>query len=89
MTTYRIEIEPAFVEDGDGAPLPGHYEAEFTTERGERVRRFLTDKGRAEVLRAMELGPASLSADELDEHTVEPDLDALVRRMSIEGGVGA
>ncbi len=89
MATYRIEAEPTFVQDDDRAPVPGHYVAEFVTEDGALVARFLTDKGHAEVLRAMEFGPATLSAEEFETHTVEPDLDALVRRMSKEGGEGA
>lgn len=89
MTTYRIEGPPAFVEDGGDAPLPGHYEGEFTTDAGERVRRFLTDKGRTEVLRALDDGDTVLSEEAFDQHTVEPDLDTLVRRMGREAGEGA
>jgi hypothetical protein len=89
MATYRIEAEPTFVRDDEDAPVAGHYVAEFVTEEGDRVPRFLTDKGHAQILRAMEFGPATLSAGEFEEHTVEPDLDALVRRMGAEGGEGA
>jgi hypothetical protein len=89
MTTYRIEDEPTFVQDDGGGPLPGHYEAVFTRGDGERVERYLTDKGRAEILRAMENGPAELSAEAFEEHSVEPSLDALLERMDREGGEGA
>ncbi len=87
--SYRVEGAPRHVLDGDGAPLPGHYEAGFVTEAGTRVGRFLTDKGRAWLLAALEQERRELTQDELDEHTVEPDLDALLARMERESGEGA
>jgi hypothetical protein len=89
VATYRIEDEPTFVQDEGDDPLPGHYEAVFVSEDGEPIRRYLTDKGRAEILRAMERGPAELSEEELEEHTVEPALDVLLERMDREAGEGA
>jgi hypothetical protein len=89
MATYRIEDEPTFVRDAGEGRLPGHYEAAFTRDDGERIVRYLTDKGRAEILRAMEDGPAELSAEAFEEHSVEPDLEALLGRMDREGGEGA
>jgi hypothetical protein len=89
VATYRIEDEPTFVPDEGGGPLPGHYEAVFVSENAEPIRRYLTDRGRAEILRAMEHGPAELSEEEFEEHTVEPDLDVLLERMDREGGEGA
>ena len=88
MTRYRIDEEPRFVQEDDG-PLPGHYEAVFVRDDGEAVERYLTDKGRAEILRAMEDGPAEVSQEALDEHSVEPSLGALLERMDREGGEGA
>ena len=88
MGTYRIDEEPRFVREDDG-PLPGHYEAVFVRDDGERIERFLTDKGRAEILRALEQGPAELTEDEYEAHSVEPALDALLERMDSEGGEGA
>ncbi|MGZ4113537.1 MAG: hypothetical protein ACXVQU_00825 [Actinomycetota bacterium] len=88
VTTYRIEDEPTFVRDDGEGPLPGHYEAVFVRD-GERIERYLTDKGRAEILRAMENGPAELSRDEFETHSVEPSLNALLQRMEREGGEGA
>lgn len=87
--SYRVEGAPRHVLDGDIAPLPGHYEVEFVTETGTRVRRFLTDKGRAWLLAALEQERPELTQDELDEHTVEPGLDALLARMERESGEGA
>jgi hypothetical protein len=89
MATYRIEDEPTFIQDDGDGPLPGHYEAVFTRDDGERIERYLTDKGRAEILRAMEDGPAELSQETFETHTVEPDLEALLERMDREAGEGA
>jgi len=89
VTTYRIEGEPRHVLDGEDAPVPGHYEAEFVAEGGERVKRYLTDKGRTTVLRILDEGSDRFSEEDLRDHTVEPDLDELVARMAAEGGEGA
>jgi hypothetical protein len=89
VTSYRLEREPRHVLDGDDAPVPGHYEAEFIADDGERVRRFLTDKGRTTVLRILDEGSDRFSEDDLREHTVEPDLDELVARMAAESGEGS
>jgi hypothetical protein len=89
VTTYRIDGEPRHVLDDDDAPVPGHYEAEFTSDAGERVPRFLTDKGRTTILRMLDEGAETFSEEDLREHTVEPDLDELVRRMAAESGEGA
>jgi hypothetical protein len=89
MTTYRIEGEPTFVGDAPEAPLPGHHEARFVGLDGVPILRYLTDKGRAEVLRTIDDGHRALTREEFERHTVEPDLDALVRRMEREAGEGA
>lgn len=74
--------------DEDDAPLPGHYEAEFESDGGERTLRYLTDKGRTAILRRLAEGVHGFSAEEVREHTVEPDLDELVARMAAESGEG-
>ena len=89
MTDYRIADEPQFVRHGADAPVSGHYEAVFVRDDGERVRRFLTDKGRAEILRAMESGPAELSVETFERCSVEPTMEALLGRMDREAGEGA
>jgi hypothetical protein len=89
MTSYRFEGPPTNVADDGPAPLPSHYVAELTTSEGERVRRYLTDKGRAAVLRRMDEGQESFSRDEVEEFSVEPDIEALVARMERESGEGA
>ena len=89
MATYRIEAEPRYELHGDDGPLPGHYEAELSTDGGERMVRYLTDKGRASVLAILDEGRRELSRQEFEEHTVEPMLDALVARMEREAGEGA
>jgi hypothetical protein len=89
MTEYRLEGTPTSVRDQGSGPLPSHYEAEFTTSEGERVRRYLTDKGRAAVLRRLDDGQRVFSLDEVRDFTVEPDIQALVARMERESGEGA
>jgi hypothetical protein len=89
VAKYRVEDEPRYEFHGDGLPLPGHYETELSTEQGQRLVRYLTDKGRAEILRMLADGRHELSQAEVDDHTVEPDLDALVARMVREGGEGS
>lgn len=89
MASYRLEGAPTSVDDEGSGPLPSHYVAEFTTASGERVRRYLTDRGRAAVLRRMDGGQIVFSPDEVRDFTVEPDIDALVARMQQESGEGA
>jgi hypothetical protein len=89
VTTYRLDAEPRHVVDGADAPVPGHYEAEFVADGGERVLRFLTDKGRTTVLRILDEGSDRFSEEDLREHTVEADLNELVARMAAESGEGS
>ena len=86
---YRLEAEPRHVVDAQDAPVPGHYEADFVRDDGERTLRYLTDKGRTTVLRILDEGTDRFSDDDLREHTVEPDLDELVARMAAEAGEGS
>jgi hypothetical protein len=86
---YRIADEPSHVVDGDGTPLSGHYEVEFVTDGGERITRYLTDKGRAALLRRMDGGQRVFSAEEVRDFTTEPDLDELVARTKREAGEGS
>ena len=88
-STYRLPAEPSHVLDPEDAPVPGHYEATFLTEEGEETRRYLTDKGRTAVLRMLAAGTDRFTREELEEHTVEPDLGELVARMDAESGEGA
>jgi hypothetical protein len=87
--TYRLEDGPTHVPDAENEALPGHYEAGFRAADGSVVQRFLTDKGRAWLLRRLDEGEAELSDGELHERTVEPDLEALIARMEHESGEGA
>jgi hypothetical protein len=77
------------VLDDEDAPLPGHYEVEVWTCDGEPVRRFVTDKGRAALLRLMDEGRTEISEDEVNELTTAPDLASLLDRMGSEAGDGA
>jgi hypothetical protein len=89
MATYRLQDGPTHVLDDADEPLPGHYRAEFRAPDGSVVPRFLTDKGRARLLHRIDEGRLDLTADELRDETVEPELDALVERMVHESGDGA
>jgi hypothetical protein len=86
--TYRLEEGPTHVVDEASDPLPGHYEVVFSTDGG-RVRRFLTDKGRAAILGSIDEGQRDYSEDEIRELTVEPEMGALTARMDREAGEGA
>jgi hypothetical protein len=87
-STFRLS-EPVHVRNDDDAPIPGHYEIDVVGPDGASARRFLTDKGRAEVLRLLDAGRHDVSEQELGDLTVEPDLGALLERMDREGGEGA
>jgi hypothetical protein len=86
--TFHVS-EPVHIRRDDGAPIPGHYEMEVVDADGRRLRRYLTDKGRAEVLRLLDAGRDALSEEQLADLTVEPDLDVLLERMDREAGEGA
>ena len=85
---YELEDGPRFIDDGDDAPLRGHYEATFRTDEGEVVERYVTDKGRAWLLRMVDEGRSSLSEQEFAELTTPPTLDDLVAALAAEGGEG-
>jgi len=88
MTSFSLREGPVHVLDADDAALPGHYEIEVWAVDGGSVRRFLTDKGRAEMLRLMDDGRRDISEEELSELTTEPDLAVLLDRMDREAGEG-
>ncbi len=89
VTTYRVRGRPRFVRDRPGGPIAGHYEGEFIDADGHRLHRYLTDRGRAEILRLLERGERELSKQDFDDLTVEPTLESLVVQMEREGAVGA
>lgn len=89
MPTYRLGDGPNHVIDDERAPIPGHYEAMFRASDGTSIRRFLTDKGRAELLVRVDEGEHEFSADELRLFSVVADLDSLVATMQHESGDGA
>jgi fructose-bisphosphate aldolase class 1 len=88
MATYRLN-QPFHVRNSDEAPVPGHYELDVEVHGGRTLRRFVTDKGRAEILRRLDEGLDDITQDELDDLTVAPNMDALLERMDREAGEGA
>ena len=89
LTTFTIEGRPEYVRDRSSSLLSGFYPARFLTDDGRRIQRYLTDKGRAEVLRRLEAGQRELSEEEFDRMTVDDTLDALLARTDAEAGEGA
>ena len=85
---YELEDGPRFVHDDDDAPLPGHYEATFRTDDGEVVERYVTDKGRAELLRMADDGRRTLDEQEFTDLTTAPTLDDLLAALDAEAGEG-
>ncbi len=73
----------------EGAAIPGHYELDVEVDDGRALRRFTTDKGRAEIFRRLDEGLHDITQDEFDHLTVPPDMDALLERMDREAGDGA
>ena len=88
MVTFRL-TEPFHVRNAEGAAIPGHYELDVEVDDGRTLRRFTTDKGRAEIFRRLDEGLHDITQDELDHLTVAPDMDALLEKMDREAGVGA
>ena len=86
---YELEDGPRFVEDDGDAPLPGHYEATFRTDDGGLVDRYLTDKGRASLLRMVDAGRTTLHEQEFLDLTTPPTLDDLLAAVEAEAGEGA
>jgi hypothetical protein len=82
-----VEGPTAVRQSGDDVPI--RYEARFMTPEGSTIVRFLTDKGRAQMLRALDDGRGSFSSQELVDMTVVPDEDRLRARIVKEGGEGA
>jgi hypothetical protein len=86
---YTLDEGPNYVRDQGPSLLTGFYSAEFVTDEGKRLTRYLTDKGRAEVLRRSEAGQRQFSQEELDELTVDPEFQAVETRFVAEAGEGA
>lgn len=72
----------------EGTLLTGYYRAVFERGDGERIERFLTDAGRAEVLRRRGEDDPTFDGEEFEDWTVVPDVTALLARYTAEAGVG-
>jgi hypothetical protein len=88
-TRFEPVEGPEHVSAPEGTALPGYYRAVFVSDSGETLERYLTDGGRAEVLRRKGDSDPTLSSEELQEWTVVPDLAALEARYRAEAGQGA
>jgi hypothetical protein len=88
MATYRIVEGPTHVEAPDTTLLTGYYRAVFEGD-GARHTRYLTDKGRAEVIRRQDDGEDSFTSEDLQRVSVDPDLRSVLERYDAEAGEGA
>lgn len=86
--SYRLIDGPRHVAHEDRSELPGHHEATFATAADERFDRYLTDKGRAELLRLIDAGQHTFTLEEVDWLTTEPTMPALLTSMAGEGAEG-
>ncbi len=87
--SYRLLDGPRHVTHGDRSELPGHHEATFAPMIGEPFDRYLTDKGRAELLRSIDAGQHAFTGEELEWLTTEPTMAALLASMAEQGAEGA
>jgi hypothetical protein len=86
---YRLIDGPRHVTHEDRTELPGHHEATFETAAGQRLDRYVTDKGRAELLRLVDAGQETFTGEEMRWLTTEASLEALLASMAGEGAEGA
>lgn len=89
MTSYTLVEGPHDALAPEENPLASYHHAEFSTDEGERLTRYLSDKGNAEILRRRGEGEVTFSLEELESWTVPPDMDALLARYDAEAGEGA
>lgn len=88
MTTYSLQEGPTHVTHEGPSLLSGYYTVVLTTDDGARITRYLTDRGRASMLDRVDAGQRRFSQEELDQMTVEPDLETLEARFDAEAGEG-
>jgi hypothetical protein len=86
---YVLTGGPKLVVDDKEAPLPGHYEAVFSTGSGSASVRYLTDKGYAELLRLVDAGRRSFTPEQLEWLSTPPTFEDLLATMQAESGEGA
>lgn len=86
---FTLVDGPAHVRAPEDSPLPGWYEAVFATVDGRRIRRYLSDAGRAKVLVRRGEGLIDFTAEEFDLWTAPPDAEAIESRYDAEAGQGA
>jgi membrane-associated phospholipid phosphatase len=89
VEAYFLLSGPSHVRAATQSPLSGYYRAEFADSvRGRRLSRYLTERGRAEMLDRIDHGQREFSEDEVADMTVEADLGELEARYEAEAGEG-
>lgn len=89
MASFLLLSGPCYVRDSSSSLLTGYYSAEFAQSRdGVRSLRFLTERGRAEMLDCIDRGQRAFSTEELEEMTVTDNIGILEARYEAESGVG-
>jgi len=89
MATYTLVEGPQDARAPEETPLASYHRAVFSTDDGDLVTRFLSDKGQAEILRRRGEGERTFTLEELERWTVPPDMDELLARYDAEAGEGA
>jgi len=86
---YELLDGPHHVLNEEQSALPGHYEAVFAAPTGDPLKRYLSDKGYAGLLRLVDAGQRSFTRDELEGLTTPPSIEDLLATMQAESGEGA
>ena len=86
---FRLITGPEHLLAPERSALTGYYRVVFSSDAGETLERYLTDAGRAEILRRRGDGDPTLSSKEYRQWTVVPNMVALEARYHAEAGQGA
>lgn len=79
---------PRHVVDETSGDLPGHYEVSIRSSEGQVIERYLTDKGRAELLRLMDSDQRTFTWIELERMSTPATIEDLIATMVAESGEG-
>lgn len=87
--SYVVIDGPSHVAGGSGDELPGHYEVHFRSPDGTVSERYLTDKGRAALLRLIDEGQGTFTHTEVEDLSTPATIEDLLATMVAESGDGA